>query len=192
MAQPEEPMAIASRRRRFTVEEYHRLGEAGILREDDRVELIDGEIIEMTPIGERHALSVIYLNNVLARGLEGRALVSPRNPLRLGPHSEPLPDLVLLPSSLNRFPCARDALLVIEVADTSLAYDRDTKLPRYARAGIPEAWIVDLEGHAVEVHRTPGPTGYGDVRRLGRGAFVSPAAFPDLRLAVDEILGPAR
>jgi Uma2 family endonuclease len=192
MAQPEEPMAIASRRRRFTVEEYRRLGEVGILHEDDRVELIDGEIVEMTPIGERHALAVIYLNNALARGLEGRALVSPQNPLRLGPHSEPQPDLVLLRPAVDRLPAAPDALLVIEVADTSLAYDRDTKLPRYARAGIPEAWIVDLEGQAVEVHRAPGPTGYRDVQRLGRGASVSPAAFPDLRLAVDDILGPAR
>jgi hypothetical protein len=192
MAQPEEPMAIASRRRRFTVEEYRRLGEVGILHEDDRVELIDGEIVEMTPIGERHALAVIYLNNALARGLEGRALVSPQNPLRLGPHSEPQPDLVLLRPAADRLPAAPDALLVIEVADTSLAYDRDTKLPRYARAGIPEAWIVDLEGQAVEVHRAPGPTGYRDVQRLGRGASVSPAAFPDLRLAVDDILGPAR
>jgi Uma2 family endonuclease len=157
------------------------------------VELIDGEIVEMSPIGPPHVRCVMYLNEVFVRRLEGRALVSPQNSLRLSRWSEPEPDLVLLRLPLARYgktiPAHGDALLVVEVADTSQHRDRIVKLPRYAAAGIPETWIVDLDGGAVEVYREPSPDGYRDARRLDRGADVAPAAFPDIVLEVAEILG---
>jgi Uma2 family endonuclease len=181
------------KRRRFTVEEYHRMGEAGILTDADRVELIDGEIVQMTAIGAAHARCVMFLNEVFVRRLAGRAVVSPQNSLRLGRYLEPQPDLILLRPPLARYgkliPGPQDALLVVEVADTSLQYDRLIKLPRYAAARIPEAWVVDLEAGAVEVYRAPSPEGYREARRVERGAEVAPVAFPDLVLAVDDILG---
>ncbi len=186
-------MSVVLKRRWFTVDEYHRMGEVGILTRADRVELIDGEIVEMTPIGAPHARCVMFLNDAFVRHLAGRAVVSPQNSLRLGEHLEPQPDLILLRPPLERYgkviPGPRDALLVVEVADTSQHRDRVLKLPRYASAGVPEAWIVDLEGGVVEVYRTPSPGGYLSSRRLGRGEDVSPGAFPDLVLAIDDILG---
>jgi Uma2 family endonuclease len=186
-------MSVDLKRRRFTVDEYHRMGEVGILSETDRVELIDGEIVEMTPIGAAHARCVMFLNDAFVRHVAGRAVVSPQNSLRLGTHLEPQPDLILLRPPLARYgkliPGPPDALLVVEVADTSQQRDRVIKLPRYAAGGVPEVWIVDLEGAAVEVYRTPSPGGYRDTRRLERGDEVAPAAFPDLVLAVDDILG---
>jgi Uma2 family endonuclease len=186
-------MAINLKRRCFTVEEYHRMGEAGILTDEDRVELIDGEIVEMTPIGLRHASCVMFLNQVFTLALVGRAVVSPQGPLRLGERLEFQPDIVLLRPPLESYrlaiPTAADALLVVEVADTSLDRDRGIKLLRYARANVPEVWIVDLAGETVEVHRTPAPEGYRDSERVLRGGSVSPAAFPDLLVAVADILG---
>jgi Uma2 family endonuclease len=186
-------MSVDFKRRRFTVDEYHRMGEVGILTRADRVELIDGEIVEMTPIGPLHWRCVIFLTQVFVRRLEGRALVSPQGPLRLGEWSEPEPDLALLRPPLERYakriPTVTDALLVVEATDTSQHRDRVVKLPRYAAAGVPEVWIVDLEGGAVEVYRTPSPEGYRDARRLERGDEVAPATFPDVILPVDDILG---
>ena len=139
------------RRHRFTVEEYHRMGEAGIFSEDDRVELIGGAVVEMAPIGSRHMQSVARLNRVLSRWTfespdDAALFVSVQNPLVLFGKEEPQPDLVLLRRSAERSDAfsSDEALLVVEVADTSLRYDRETKLPLYAAAGIPEAWIVDL------------------------------------------------
>lgn len=186
-------MAVALPRRRFTVDEYHRMAEAGILKDDERVELIDGEIVEMTPIGAPHARCVMYLNEVFVRRLEGRALVSPQNSLRLGRWQEPQPDLILLRPPLKRYAkhiaATGDALLVVEVADTSVYRDRVVKLPRYATAGVPEVWIVDLDVGVVEVYRDPAAEGYRDVRRAERGEEVAPAAFPDVVLEVADILG---
>jgi Uma2 family endonuclease len=186
-------MTVELARRLFTVDEYHRMAEVGILTRRDRVELIDGEIVEMSPIGPPHVRCVMYLNEVFVRRLEGRALVSGQNSLRLSQWSEPEPDLALLRPPLAKYgheiPASRDALLVVEVADTSLHRDRVVKLPRYAAAGVPETWIVDLDGGAVEVYREPSPDGYRVARRLERGADVAPAAFPDIVLPVNEILG---
>jgi len=141
-------------RHRFTVGEYRKMGEAGIFSEDDRVELIDGEVVEMAAIGDRHVESVMRLNRLLSRwvllespeahddGEEGVALfVSPQNPLTLGEHFESKPDLVLLRRREGRagVPIPEEVLLVVEVAYTSLAYDCETKLPLYAEVGIPEA-----------------------------------------------------
>lgn len=178
---------------RFTVDEYHQMARAGILREDDRVELIDGEIVDMSPIGREHQFTVDFLNEQFAVGLYGRAIVRVGGSIRLGTQSEPEPDLVLLRPRPDRYRDVdagpADVLVLIEVSDTSLDYDRTVKLPRYALAGISEAWVVNLPAGQVEVYRSPTPDGYREVQRFPRGARVAPAAFPDLSLAVDEIVG---
>jgi len=185
-------MAIALTTRRFTVEEYHLMVKAGILSEDDRVELIRGEVVHMTPIGRHHAGCVICLTRLFTARLGDRVLVSVQNPVPAGSDSEPQPDLALLR------PCAdfyvrtplrvEDVLLVVEVADTTARTDRAVKVPLYAEAAIREAWLVDLAADCVEVYRTPGPDGYRDVLTLRRGQSLAPEAFPDLVLRVDDIL----
>jgi Uma2 family endonuclease len=186
-------MALELTRRRFSVDDYYRMAETGILKPGERVELIDGDVVEMTPSGGPHARCVMYLNEVFVRRLEGRAVVSPQISLRLGRWSVPEPDIALLRPPLARYgkaiPSNADALLVVEVADTSQYRDRVVKLPRYAAAGIPETWIVDLEAGAVEVYREPSSDGYQQQRRYERGAEVAPAAFPDVVLDVADILG---
>ena len=183
-------MAVTLTTRRFTVEEYHRMAAVGILTDGDRVELIDGEIVEMTPIGFQHARCVIYLNEIFVLRLQGRAIVSPQGPLTIGGATQLQPDLVLVRPPLVRIPSPSDALLVVEAADTSLDRDRGVKLPLYAAAGVPEVWIVDFASETVVVHRVPSSGGYRDVLRVPRGGSLSPAAFPDLTLGADEILGP--
>jgi Uma2 family endonuclease len=178
---------------RFTVEEFHQMGAAGILTEDDRVELIEGELVDMSPIGLEHMACVDLLNRRLVVGVGERAIVRVQGSLRLGLASEPQPDLLLLKPRRDFYRHIAagpdDAFLLIEVADMSLVYDQTVKLPLYARAGIPEVWLVDLPGEVVHVCRTPTPGGYSDVQRVARGGHLSPIAFPDLTLSVDEILG---
>lgn len=186
-------MAVGLPRRLFDVDEYHRMAEVGILTRADRVELIDGEIVMMTPIGPSHARCVMFLTEVFVRLLVGRAVVSPQNSVRLHRRTEPQPDIILLRPPLakyaKRIPGPGDTLLVVEVAYSSQYHDRVVKLPRYAAAGIPEVWIVDLDGGFVDVHREPSPGGYRVSRRLERHEEVAPEAFPDVVLAVDDILG---
>lgn len=168
------------------------MAEAGILHEDDRVELIEGEIIEMTPIGRRHAACVAELNRLLVPAVGPRALLWPQNPITLPNETEPQPDIVLLRPRADRYLAddarPEDVLLLVEVADTSQRYDRQVKLPLYGRAGVAEVWIVDLPAEGIEVHRDPTASGYAHVERVGRGGVVSPAAFPDIILSVDTIL----
>ena len=179
------------KRHRFTVEDYHKMGKARIFGEDDRVELIDGEVVKMTPIGWRHAWCVNTLNMLLARLAQSRYVVSVQNPLIISEHGEPQPDLVLLRNpSPGRLPAPEDAVLIVEVSDTSLAYDREIKLPRYAGAGIAEAWLVDLNSETFEVHSGPGPGGYRTTTRFGRGDRVESATVPDLAFDADEALPP--
>ena len=186
-------MAVEILRRRFTVDQYHRMAEAGVLTEGDRVELIEGEIVEMTPIGSRHAAAVDRLNALVGAALRGRAIVRVQNPVRLGARSEPQPDLAVLRLRVDFYagahPGAGDVLLVVEVADASLDYDRAVKLPLYARAGIPEAWLVDVERPALTVHRAPSADGYRDVREARAGERLTLVAFPETSLAVDDCLG---
>ena len=186
-------MAATIAHRRFTVDEYHRMAETGILGPQDRVELIEGEIVEMSPIGEKHAVAVDSLNAVFVVKTVGRATVRVQGPIRLNRRSEPQPDLSILHPDKERYstghPGPADVFLVIEVSDTTLEFDRETKIPAYARAGIRESWLVNLVAGYVEVFRRPGPNGYGDVQIIGRGKTVSPEAFPDVVIRVDDILG---
>ncbi len=184
-------MSVQLARRRFTVDEYHRMAEAGILSEDDRVELIEGEIVHMTAIGGAHLDCVNRLTRLLVTRVGARADVSVQNPVRLDRYSEPQPDLALLQPRpyAPGLPGPRDVFLLVEVADTSAACDRQVKVPLYARAGITEVWLVNLERKAVEVYRDPAPAGFRSVQTFARGQLVSPFAFPDVVLTVDEVLG---
>jgi hypothetical protein len=186
-------MAVQLLKRRFTVADYHRMAAAGILSEDDRVELIEGEIVAMSPIGSRHAACVMRLTELLSPQVVGRAHVNVQNPIRLGEHSEPQPDLALLRRRQDFYasshPGPEDVLLIIEVADQSAAVDREVKVPLYARFGVPEVWLVDLVSERVEVYREPGAGGYAQKLTLARGEVVSPKAFSELRLAVADVLG---
>ncbi len=171
------------------------MAEAGILAEDERVELIAGEIVRMMPIGSQHAGCVRELNRQLSRGLGDRALIAIQDPIGLDDASEPEPDVAVLRFRQDNYrslhPKPADVLLIIEVADTSADYDRNLKLPLYAQAGIPEAWLVRLRDACIEVHRNPSATGYQEMRTFHSGDRVSSLAFPDLELAVATILGDA-
>jgi len=186
-------MAVVARTRRFSVEEFHQMVQARILKEDDRVELVEGEIIEMTPIGPRHALCVDRLNALFGAALRDRAIIRVQGPITIGPLSEPQPDLALFRPPIARYaeshPGPDDLFLVIEVAETTADDDRARKIPLYARAGIQEVWLVHLPAQTIEVYRAPTPSGYQDVRILQRGQTLAPDAFPDLKLTVDNILG---
>ena len=181
-------------RRLFTLDEYHRLGQVGILTEDDRVELIEGEIIQMPPIGSDHASVVDILAQQFIRGLDpSLGQVRVQNPITLEGRSEVQPDLVVARAAADRYrshnPSAEEVLLVIEVADSTLRFDSHVKLPLYASASVPEVWIVNLVSRAVEVFREPSEAGYGESRTIKRGESISPASFPGLSIAVSDILG---
>jgi Uma2 family endonuclease len=144
---------------------------------------------QMTPVGFRHLRCVTFLTAAFVRALGHRAVVLTQQPLRADAGTEFKPDVVLVRPPLSRMPTAADAVLVVEVADPCPGVDRDARLSRYAAAGVPEVWVVDLGRDAVEIYREPSTTGYAHARRLGRGAEVAPAAFPDVVVAVDAILG---
>jgi Uma2 family endonuclease len=177
-------------RRLFTVEEYHRMAEAGILGEDERVELIEGEIVQMAPIGPRHIGCVINANRLFFTRLGARAVISPQNPVVILPRSEPQPDLALLrPRAVSysrERPASDDVLLAVEVADTTVRFDRLVKSRLYARAGIAEFWLCLAMDGAVEVYRGPGADGYAGVTLHGPDQIVSPLAFPDVSFAVTD------
>lgn len=176
-------------RYRFTAEEFHRMAEAGILPEDARVELVEGEIVTMSPVGKRHMAAVKRLMDLLFPLQQARkVLLQVQDPLRLSSESEPQPDLALLSYRENfyrdKVPEAEDALLVIEVADTSLDYDLTVKLPLYAKAGIPEVWVVDLVRDRVHVFRKPSGEGYGERQTLEEGEL----EVLGLKVPVKEVL----
>ncbi len=187
-------MAVMLKTHRFTVDEYHRMGEAGLFSEDDRVELLAGKIVEMSPIGPRHAGTVARLTTLFASQLGTEVIVWVQNPLLLRTEdAEPQPDVALLRPRTDFYtrslPEAPDVYLVIEVADTSVEVDRTVKLPIYARAGVYEAWLLDVATECLEVHRHPTADGYQDMRLLHRGESVAPQAFPALVLTVEALLG---
>jgi Uma2 family endonuclease len=180
-------------RRLFTRDEYYAMAEAGILRPEERVELIEGEIVRMAAIGNPHVGCVNRLvRQFSALVAVDRVVLSPQNPVNLTDISEPQPDVTLLRFREDFYgesrPTPEDVLLLVEVADSSLGFDRHTKIPLYARCGIPEAWLVNLVENVLEVHRTPSRDGYREVRRLRRGDRIAPLAFPDFEIPVDAIL----
>lgn len=179
-------------RRRFSADEYERMIAAGILTEDERLELIDGEIRPMSPIGSRHAACVKRLIAVLTERLGRKVIIGAQDPIRLSDDTEPQPDIaVLRPRDdfyAGALPRGRDVLLVVEVADTSLGFDREVKLPHYAAAGIGEAWLVDLNIEVIERHTRPLHGRYAEVVTLQRGETLHSPAL-DLSVRVEEIIG---
>ena len=154
----------------FTRKDYHTMIDAGILREDDPLELINGQIIQQMPIGTAHAGMVNRINQLLTSRVSGRYVVAVQNPIALNEFSEPEPDIALLQPRedfyANSHPTPQDIALIIEVADTSLGFDREDKIPLYAMCGVPEVWIVDLPTKAIHVFRRPGQTNYSEAIRL--------------------------
>lgn len=183
-------------RYRFTVKEFLRMGEVGIFAEDDRLELIEGEIIEMSPIGDPHAYCVDRFTYLLAPALHGRGIVRVQGPVSLDASSRPQPDIIVLRFRGDFYPPGaparpEDVLLIIEVADSSLAYDRDVKLPLYSKAGVPEAWVASLPRREVIVGRDPGTEGYRDVSIVRGDDPIRLLAFPDVVITPNDILPPA-
>jgi Uma2 family endonuclease len=175
--------------RKFTADEYERLVELGVFGEEERLELIDGDIVQMAPIGHQHAACASNLGELLILGLRRRALVWGNGPARVAIDSVPQPDLALLQRRSYRSgsPRPEDVLLIIEVAESSLRYDRTVKLRLYARAGIAEYWIVDVAGGAIESYGSPEGETYRERRRVGRGESLAPAGFPDVVVSVDDV-----
>lgn len=187
-------MVVSTRKRLLTLDEYHRMLESGILSEDERVELIRGEIVQMTAIGNRHAACLRRLLRWLGPQLGPDTLLDAQNPIRLtGSGSQPQPDLVLVRAREDCYaempPTEEDVLLVVEISDFSVVYDRDVKIPLYAQAGIPEVWHLDLPAETIVVHRRPAAGTYRDIRLLRRGGDLTCEALPDLRLTVASVLG---
>lgn len=186
-------MATLPATRRFNVHEYYQMAAAGILMEDDRVELIEGEIVEMAPIGSRHAACVDRLTRLFSSQVGDAAIVHVQNPVRLDDHSEPEPDLALLKPRTDFYasahPAPEDVLLLVEVADTSVGYDRSVKVPLYARAAIPVFWLVDLEREQVDVMQESTSDGYRTVQTYRRGERLQLQDIPQLDISVDDVLG---
>jgi Uma2 family endonuclease len=180
-------------RRPITVADYHRMGETGILTDRDRVELIEGQLIAMSPIGSDHSGTVNALTYTLVRLVGERGVVAVQNPVRLDDLSEPQPDFAVLKPRPDFYrgatPIPDDVLLLIEVANSSLAYDRAIKRALYARHRIPEFWIVNLAGGKVEVCRTPVDGAYTEVTELGRDGVLEPALLPGVVIPVSLLLG---
>ena len=178
-------------RRLLTLDEYHTIGTAGVLKEDDRIELIEGEMIEMAPIGSRHLAKVNRLARLLSQCIGDQAIVSVQNPIALPPHNEPQPDLALLKPRADdyegKLPSAEDILLVIEVADTTLAYDRDAKMPIYARHDIVETWLVDIQGQTVSIYQEPGKNGYRRLLTPTRNESITPTQLPNVVIQLVDI-----
>jgi Uma2 family endonuclease len=181
-------VVFTPQRRRLSADQFEQMGRTGILGPDARVELIEGEMIEMAPIGSRHAAAVDFLSMHFARAVGDAALVRTQNPLRLADDSEPQPDLMLLRPSADRYRAAHprptDVLLLIEVADATLAFDRGTKLPLYARHGVSEVWILDLDAERLEVYREPSAGGYRHKLERSGAESIAPAALPAASIQV--------
>ncbi|AFY71286.1 protein of unknown function DUF820 [Thalassoporum mexicanum PCC 7367] len=180
-------------RKLFTVEQYHRMHEVGVLTDADRVELIRGEIIQMSPIGSKHAACVFRLNKLFSDLLGDRVIVGVQSPVVLPTDSEPQPDVCLLRRKDDYYesahPTPADVYLLVEVADTTIDFDRQTKMPLYAEAGIKELWIVNLNDQCIEVHHQPATDRYAEVSSYDRTQNLFPQAFPAVTIAVAQILG---
>jgi Uma2 family endonuclease len=179
-------------RKRFTTGEFEQMSAAGVLAEDDRVELIEGEIVEMSPLGPQHSACVTRLTELFYELKNPNVTIRVQEPIRLGDYSAPQPDVVVASRRDDRYakghPEPEDVLLLIEVSESSLTYDRNVKLPLYARAGIAEVWLVALLPQIVEVYRAPSEEGYGEKRTMRRGQTIAPLHLSDVELAVEQML----
>jgi len=182
-------------RHRITVEEYYRMAEVGLLAEDARVELIEGEIIDMAPIGSRHGAVVSRLDELLQRAAGERAIVRSQTPLRLSRSSEPQPDLALVKRRRDFYeaahPVPADVFLVVEVSDTTMRYDREVKVPLYARHGVPEVWLVDLAKRRVHFFRSPTDGKFADVSSSAEPGIMAVAALPGVAIDLSDVLPTA-
>lgn len=185
-------MLLELERHVFTVDRYHQMIDAGILTENDRVQLIQGDLITMISIGVRHAACVNKLTRKLSQHLGDHAIVSVQNPIQISEISEPEPDVALLVYRddyyANRLPTAADVYLVIEVSDTTLGFDRAVKLPLYAEAGIPEAWLVNLIDNTIELYREPVDGNYTMRMRMAKDREVTAVSFPQVTFPVSELI----
>lgn len=186
-------MSVQIARRHFNVTEYYRMAMAGVFSEDDRVELLEGEIIEMNPIGSRHAACVGRLTKYLERLAGDHVIVWVQNPVQVNNYSEPLPDVTLLKPRDDFYahanPQPTDVLLIIEVADSSVEYDRDIKIPLYAEADIPEVWLVNLPKETIEIYAQPSDGVYQEIRVVQRGESLTSTSIPSLVIDADVVLG---
>jgi Uma2 family endonuclease len=184
------------RRHRITVDEYYRMAEVGLLAPDARVELIEGEIIDMAPIGAEHGSVVDYLTRLLIRAADERAIVRVQGAVRLSQRSEPEPDIALLKPRADFYrraqPTGSDTLLIIEVSDSTLHYDRDIKVPLYARHGVPEVWIVDLQHGRLLSYGSPVQGSYEKRQDTAQPGIIALASLPDVTVDLSTILGPPR
>ncbi len=184
---------MALNRHHFTTEDFNFLAEQGKFKPTDRLELIEGEIYEMSPIGSLHARCVNFLSNILMTMLVGKSIVSTQNPIILNDINQPQPDVAILRYQEDFYkeslPHASDVLLVIEVADSTVQLDRTVKFPKYASARIPEAWLIDLEAQQIEVHFDPKDETYGMVKICQRGEEISSETMPGIKFSVNDILG---
>ncbi|HRC71584.1 MAG TPA: Uma2 family endonuclease [Candidatus Competibacter sp.] len=186
---PDDDLALKPRHR-WTVAEYHRMAEVGLLNEDSRVELIDGEIIEMAPIGSQHSGKVNRFISLFSKVFSNRAIISAQNPIVMGGYGEPQPDITILRWREDFYeqahPHAEDVLLIVEISDSTLHYDRDVKVPLYARNGIPEVWLLDVQNRQLEIYREPinGIYQQRDCRRTGQ---LAPILCPDASIDLAEL-----
>ena len=182
-------MTVAIFRKQFTVIDYARMREIGILAEDDRVELIAGDVRQMSPIGSFHAAIVKRLNTMLSRLVDATLIVSVQDPIQLDDYSEPQPDLAILQYRddfyAHAHPVADDVLFVIEVADTSVDYDREEKMPRYAAANIAEAWLIDLNADRIEQYSQPRNGIYRFKQIIERGEVIQSHTVAAIRIPTD-------
>lgn len=184
---------LLASRRAFTVDEYHLMAEAGILHEDDHLELLEGDIVAMSPVGIRHMACVKRLNDLFARRLRRKATISVQDPIRLDDESEPQPDIALLKYRKDfyagQMPTATDVLLIIEVADSTIPFDRRVKRSLYARALIPEYWIINLIDNQIEIYRQPEDGRYAQKSVVNDDGTVTAVAFPDTPFPVTDLIG---
>jgi Uma2 family endonuclease len=175
----------------LTTQQYHLMYEAGVFSDDDRLELINGEIKTMSPIGKKHVACIIRLVKLFEKKLGDRFMVSPQNSIRLNNHAEPQPDIAILKWRddfyTEALPTSDDILLIIEVADSTIAYDREVKAPLYAANGIPEMWLFDVNKKAIEGYSQPSANGYKLIRRYDEGDTLSMLAFPDVTFIWKEL-----
>jgi Uma2 family endonuclease len=186
-------MAAEVTKKLFTVDEYYSMAKAGIIAPDERLELVEGEIIQMSPIGHRHGVRVVRGSTLFFEALGRKGVISTQGSLRLSRRTEVEPDLVVFKPRADFYASGRatpaDVLLVVEMADTSLTYDRNVKIPLYARAGILEVWIQDIKKDVLLVYRDLRGNNYATALEMRRDESVSPIAFPEIRFSIDDLFG---